>query len=196
MNFIYIFLILLFVFTLLTIIFITAYINTNKTPVQQLVPVTPDTKTVVWTENRRGFYSSNEFPPGFDKSVEARKIYSILKGQNLDMIYMTLLDSYSIILCQGIEQTTKKCYQTALDARIRDLQAYGGDIYSKNARAIVQSVSNIKNNKLGQFLIIACDVLEKQIDRISAADKTTIKGLNATFYRMHFDTLNRNCVDS
>jgi hypothetical protein len=199
MNFIYIFLILLFVFTLLAVIFITAYVSTNKNPQQQLVPVT---KTVVWTENRRGFYSPNEFPPGFDKSVEARRIYSILKGQNLDMTYMTLLDIYSILLCQELEQNAKPCSQTAVDARMKDLQAYGGDVYSKNARAIVQSVSNIKNNKVGQLLIIACDVLEKELDKISAdgtitaGDKTAMKGLNAAFYRMHFDLLNRSCAGS
>jgi hypothetical protein len=151
-----------------------------------------------WTENTRGF-NSTVFPPCYDQSSEVKKIFSILKGYNLEKKYMTLLDVYSIILCQENQVKSKNCSDTFINDRLADINTYGGNANSQNASLIVKSTTNLQNTKMGKLLVMATDLIEKQMKElqadnvISKSDKEQISGYNSLFYRQHFDLMNKRC---
>lgn len=151
-----------------------------------------------WTENTRGFNSS-VFPPCYDQASEVKKIFSILRGYNLEKKYIVLLDVYSMILCQESQVRSKNCSDTFINDRLADLNTYGANVNDQNAVSIVKSVTNLQNTKMGKLLAMATDLIEKQMkeiksdNAISNSDKEQIAGYNSLFYRQHYDFMNKRC---
>lgn len=152
-----------------------------------------------WSENNRG-YSNSQFPPCYELSPECKKIFSIIKSYNLEKKYMQLFDVYSIVLCQESQTRDKTCLQTFLNDRIADLRGLDADYNAQNAVLIVKANTNLLNNKIGQFLVMATDLIEKSLkelyqdNTISMQDKEQISGYNSSFYRQHYDFINKRCI--
>lgn len=159
---------------------------------------TPVVSRIAWTEVNRGF-TTNNFPPCFDLSSEAKKIYTILSTYNLQKKYMMLLDVYSILLCQNTQIRARACSDTFVNDRLADLNTYGGNANDQNAVNIVKSVTNLQNNKMGKLLVMATNLIEKQMgelksdNTVSASDKQQIVGYNSLFYRNVYDFMNKRC---
>ncbi len=143
---------------------------------------------------------SLSFPPCFDISTDAKNVYKILKDAKLETKYSKLLDAYTLALCQQ-KDFKNSCDAKTLDQRIITLNSWNANQYNKNASDIVNSVTKITNNKIGQFLVQICDICEKQIEQINKDDnvirnvKIQLTGFNSQFYRNHFDTINKSCKD-
>jgi hypothetical protein len=151
-----------------------------------------------WTENQRGF-PSTVFPPGYEVSGEAKKIFTVLRGYNLERKYMTLLDVISIVLCQRLQLQSKGCQESFINDRLADLNTYGADANSQHAVAIVKSNTNLQNNKIGKLLVMSTDIIQKEMNNvhqdsnISKSDKEQISGNVSLFYRQNQDFVNKRC---
>lgn len=168
------------------------YISSNKES------VTPALSRINWTENLRG-YSSNIFPPCYDLSGELKKVYALLKSYNLEKKYLQLLDVFSIVLCQETQVRDRDCPDSFINDRLADLNTMGADANDQTAITIVKANTNLNNNKIGKFLVMATNVIEKQMKEIkadptiSSSDKDQIEGFKAFFYRQHYDYINKRC---
>lgn len=152
-----------------------------------------------WSEISRGFTTLNQFPSCYDDSSECKKIFAIIKAYNLEKKYMTLLDTYSMVLCQALQIRGRTCSDTFINDRIADMNTYNADANNQNAISIVKSVTDLQNNKIGKLLVMATDLIEKQMNEIqsdnaiSKSDKQQIIGFNSQFYRNHYDFMNKRC---
>lgn len=160
--------------------------------------VTPVVSRINWTENNRGF-SSTIFAPCIDSASELKKIHSLLKGYNLEKKYMMLLDIYSMLMCQESQIRSRQCSDTFINDRLADLNTYGANPNDQYAVQIVKSVTNLQNNKMGKLLVMATNLIEKQMkeiqsdNQISKSDKEQVSGYNSLFYRQHYDFMNKRC---
>ena len=160
--------------------------------------VSPVVSRINWTENNRGF-SSTIFAPCVDAASELKKLHTLLKGYNLEKKYMMLLDVYSMLMCQEAQVRSRQCSDTFINDRLADLNTYGANPNDQNAVQIVKSVTNLQNNKMGKLLVMATNLIEKEMkdiqadNQISKADKEQISGYNSLFYRQHYDFMNKRC---
>lgn len=168
--------------------------NSTITPSQP----TPVVSQLSWTEKNRGF-PSTYFPPCCESSNEIKKIFALISGYNLQKKYMQLFDIYSIVMCQDTQIRMKVCSDTFINDRLADLNTYGADPTNNAAIAIVKSTTNLSNNKIGKFLLMATDLIEKQMNSIkndnaiSNTDKEQIYGYNAQFYNQKYDYMSKHC---
>lgn len=182
-------------FLVLLAVIIVRKPSSKPSPVKPVSLPINQQPTIVWSETKRGFYSSNDLPPCFQGTVDVSKIFMLLRALKLDTRYIQLLDVYSMLLCQA-----NVCNPGFLDDRIRELSMYGADVNNKAAVEIVSSVTRLSNNKTATFLVMACDVIEKQIAKmkndtdISTVDKQAIIGYNSQFYRTNLDNINKKCA--
>lgn len=136
-----------------------------------------------------------DFPECFDISPDAKNVYKILKSKGMHVKYGRLLDAYSIALCQQ----KHACSNDALNKRLISLDNWGANHRNEAVSDIVNSITKLKNNKIGIFLLKVCDLCEKQIKEISndnnilRPDKIQILGFNSQFYRVHFEKINSIC---
>lgn len=158
----------------------------------------PVVSRINWSENNRGF-SSTIFAPCVDAAPELKKIHTLLKGYNLEKKYMMLLDVYSMLMCQEAQVRSRVCSDTFINDRLADLNTYGANPNDQNAVQIVKSATNLQNNKMGKLLVMATNLIEKEMkyiqsdNQISKADKEQISGFNSLFYRQHYDFMNKRC---
>lgn len=138
------------------------------------------------------------FPPCFELSSDAKHVYAIFKSRGYDKKYSKLLDTYSLALCQQ-KDFKRNCDTNTLDQRLSTLSSWNANQFNKDAIAIVNSVTKVTNNKIGQFLVQITDICEKQVrdlsddNNVMREDKTQIIGFNSQFYRNHFDAINKSC---
>lgn len=177
---------------LISIIFIVILIKKkNKRKVEIIVPEVYTYKPVT-TLNL-------SFPPCFELSSDAKHVYGILKGANIDTTYSRLLDVYSLSLCQ-LKDFKKSCDSKTMDQRIITLNDWNANPNNKSVIDIVNSVTKVTNNKYGQFLIQVCDICETQMNiinndkNITPLIQTQIAGYNSEFYRTIFNEINSKCV--
>lgn len=127
-------------------------------------------------------------------SHEVKTIKAILEKNKLATKYERLLDVYSILLCQ----ITDKCEN--LDKRLTILYRYGANPNDKNAQDLVASVTNLRRNKIGEFIVSCVNLIENDIHlfsnepAVTADDKQAVLGYNSLFYRLNIDTLNKKCT--
>lgn len=183
-------LILVFIISIIFIILLIRKINKKKDVKQPIIiqEVYVPIKTL-----------NISFPQCFELSSDAKQVYGILKGSNLDITYSRLLDAYSLSLCQ-LKDFKNNCDTKTMDQRITTLNNWNANQYNKDAINIVNSVTKITNNKYGQFLVQVCDICENQINNINnninitPLIKTQIIGYNSEFYRTIFDQINTICI--
>lgn len=127
-------------------------------------------------------------------SHEVKTIKAILDKNKLSTKYERLLDVYSIFLCQ----MTDKCEN--LDKRLTILYRYGANPNDRNAQDIVASVTNLRRNRIGEFIVCSVNIIENDIGLlekeplVSADEKQAILGYNSLFYRLNIDNLNKKCI--
>ena len=171
--------------------------NTQSNSSDQSHP-NPVISQLPWTERNRGF-PSTYFPPCCDSSNEIKKIFTLITGYNLQKKYMQLFDIYSIVMCQDAQIRMKVCSDSFINDRIADLNTYGADPTNTAAIAIVKSSTNLSNNKIGKFLLMATDLIEKQMNNIkndnaiSNTDKEQIYGYNSQFYNQKYSYMAKQC---
>jgi hypothetical protein len=201
------FIIFAFAILILIIVFKDKKTTTTTTAAISNVPdYTTDTTVkstavvsrINWSEINRGFPSTN-FPPCCEPVAEVKKIFTILQGYNLQKKYMMLLDVYSIILCQDAQVRIKICSDTFINDRLADLNTYGADANDKTAIDIVKANTNLNNTKMGKLLVMATNLIEKELaniqndNAISKSDKEQIMGFATQFYRLRYDFINKRC---
>ena len=102
-------------------------------------------------------------------------------------------------MCQDTQIRMKVCSDTFINDRIADLNTYGADPTNTAAIAIVKSTTNLSNNKIGKFLLMATDLIEKQMNNIkhdnaiSNTDKEQIYGYNSQFYNQKYSYMSKQC---
>lgn len=171
--------------------------SSTSSTTDSTVPITNISKSP-WSEINRGFPVTN-FPPCCDSSNEIKKIFSIIKGYNLEKKYMELFDVYSMLMCQDVQIRMKVCSDSFINDRLADLNTYGADSNNETAVSIVKSVVDLNNNKIGKLLIMATDLIEKHMNNIkndnsiSKTDKEQIFGYNSQFYRQKYEFMAKRC---
>jgi len=137
--------------------------------------------------------NTNTFPECIEMSHEAKQVYRVLKNVNVHVTYNRLFEAYTMILCQ-----MKNCKE-GMSRRIETMKSWGANENNEHAKKIVHALVKLTNEKTATFLVLVCDLCEKQIKQIQN-DKTLTKetitevvGLNSQFYRRVFDNFNRSC---
>lgn len=188
----------------ITFIILIATQKSSIVPLQIIYPTTGE-KTITITKTTTSEINAYDtFPPCFSLSVDARKVFQILKAINMDVKYIQLLNAYSLILCQLQDFQTSCTTQNTLNQinqRIATLDSWNANPNNANAISIVNSITHITNlsSKTSQFLFKACDICEKNINTIqqdntfNTSTKTQLIGFNSEFYRTIFDKINQLC---
>jgi hypothetical protein len=152
-----------------------------------------------WIENLRNNNNYKTYPPCFNLSNEAQKIYDILASKNMIEKHQILFEVYSILFCQIKYLRMKNCSNTMLLDRINDLEKLTGNISINNTKKLLNyiSQSNIKNmnNLTLNFLNKLLFLIIKEIDRINLSQNkiSLIKKLNNYICSNFFQTIILNC---
>ena len=152
-----------------------------------------------WIENSRNNNNYKNYPPCFNLSTEAQKIYDILVSKNLIEKHKILFEVYSILFCQIKYLKIKKCSNTMLLDRINDLNNLIGNISINNTKKLLNyiSQSNIENinNLTLNFLNKILFLLTKEIEKIVLPQNefSLIIELNDYICLNFFQTIILNC---
>lgn len=194
----------------ITFIILIATQKSSIVPLQIIYPITGEKTITITAEKSKNTSSElnpyNTFPPCFDLSVDAKKVFQILKATKMDVKYIQLLDVYSLTLCQLQDFQTSCTSENTLkqiNQRLSTLDSWKADVNNAKAISIVNSVTHITKPSLktSQFLFKVCDICEKNINAIqqdntfNTATKTQILGFNSEFYRTIFDNINKLCTN-
>lgn len=150
----------------------------------------------MYSEAKRGNINFLKYPPCYNLSSSAKTIFDILENKNLVTKYSSLLDNFSIILCQLFYQKNKDCKDTMLDERLEELKNVKISLESKK---IVAENLLLKSKVIVDFLHkITTKImieLEKLIKDKKLDEKTKIKinDLTKTFFSEHYNELSKNC---
>lgn len=158
-----------------------------------------DNFTNSWIENSRNNNNFKTYPPCFNLSTEAQKIYDILASKNMIEKHKILFEVYSILFCQIKYLKMKKCSNTMLLDRINNLDNLTGNISINNTNKLLNyiSQSNIENmnNLTLNFLNKSLFLIIKEIERIVLYQNeiNLIKKLNDYICLNFFQTIILNC---
>ena len=157
------------------------------------------TNTNTWIENSRNNYNYKKYPPCFNLSTEAQKIYNILASKNMIEKHKILFEVYSILFCQIKYLKIKKCSDTMLLDRINDLEKLSGDINISNYKNILKYISrsniDYKNNLTLKFLELCAFLINNEINKfnLSQNEISSIIELNKNICYNFFQTIILNC---
>jgi len=152
-----------------------------------------------WIENSRNNNNYKNYPPCFNLSTEAQKIYDILASKKMIEKHKILFEVYSMLFCQIKYLRMKNCSNTMLLDRINDLEKLSGDISINYTKKLLNyiSQSNIENmnNYTLNFLNKSLFLISKEIDRINLSQNeiSLIKKLNDYICLNFFQTIILNC---
>jgi predicted transcriptional regulator len=152
-----------------------------------------------WIENSRNNNNYKTYPPCFNLSNEAQKIYDILESKNMIEKHKILFEVYSILFCQIKYLKIKNCSNTMLLDRINDLEKLTVNINISNYKNLIKYVSqsNIanKNNSTLKFLELCAFLISKEIDKINLSQNeiSLIIELNNNICSNFFQTIVLNC---
>lgn len=138
-----------------------------------------------WIENSRNNNNYKNYPPCFNLSTEAQKIYDILASKKMIEKHKILFEVYSMLFCQIKYLRMKNCSNTMLLDRINDLEKLSGDINQLNN----------KNNSTLKFLELCAFLISKEIDKINLSQNeiSLIIELNNNICSNFFQTIVLNC---
>jgi hypothetical protein len=156
-----------------------------------------DNFTNTWIENSRNNYNYKNYPPCFNLSTEAQKIYDILASKNLIEKHKILFEVYSMLFCQIKYLRMKNCSNTMLLDRINDLVNLGGNINdTKNLYKYINK-SNIKNTNYNTltFLQKSLFLITKELNKIVLPQNeiSLIKKLNDYICSYYFSIIISSC---
>jgi hypothetical protein len=152
-----------------------------------------------WIENSRNNYNYKNYPPCFNLSTEAQKIYDILASKNMIEKHKILFEVYSMLFCQIKYLKIKKCSKTMLLDRINDLVNLGANINVNNTDKLLNYINqshikNINKNSL-IFLNKILFLITKEIEKIVLPQNeiSLIIKLNNYICLNFFQTFFLNC---
>lgn len=157
-------------------------------------------KETFWIEEARKNEPHKKYPPCYDICGATRNVYNILEKKGLTKDYNKLLNAYSIVLCQ--EKFGEKCRKDMVDQRILDLISLGGEKVEHNFKVVRKYVKKLRDNKIGNLLILATSVITKELyqmqkdARLTMNEKLQILKMNETFYDVHYDITNELCKNA
>jgi hypothetical protein len=150
-----------------------------------------------WIENSRNNNNYKNYPPCFNLSTEAQKIYDILASKKMIEKHKILFEVYSMLFCQIKYLRMKNCSNTMLLDRINDLEKLSGDINISNYKNILKYINqlNNKNNSTLKFLELCAFLISKEIDKINLSQNeiSLIIELNNNICSNFFQTIVLNC---
>jgi hypothetical protein len=150
-----------------------------------------------WIENSRNNYNYKNYPPCFNLSTKAQKIYDILESKNMIEKHKILFEVYSILFCQIKYLKIKKCSNTMLLDRINDLDNFGGNINDSKILLKYINQSNIEklNYNTLNFLNKSLFLIIKELNKIVLPQNeiSLIKKLNNYVCSYSFQTIISNC---
>jgi len=155
-----------------------------------------------WIENSRNNRNYKTYPPCFNLSIPAQKLFDILASNNLVVKHKVLLEVYSMILCQVNYLQSKLCPQTMLINRLEDLDLFGALRYTNH----YQNLTNYVSKKILystspmtlEFLNKALYLIDKEINQINLLDLSkdsidNIKQLNKLICSYAFPIIAVEC---
>ena len=127
-----------------------------------------------WIENSRNNLDYKKYPPCFNLSLPAQKIFDILASNNLVVKHKVLLEVYSMILCQVNYLQSKLCPQTMLIDRLENLDSFGALRYTNHYQNLTKYVSKqilySTSPMTLEFLNKSLYLIDKEINQIILLD--------------------------
>jgi len=160
---------------------------------------TYSTTKLGWIENSRNNKNYKKYPPCFNLSKEAQRIYKLLKYHNLVEKHKVLLEVYSMLLCQISYLQSKICVFTMLPDRLKDLESFGANRYIKYYKNLTKYVNKQKLYSTTpislDFLNKSLFLIDKEIDQIVLPKDIidSIKKLNNTLCSYVFQIIASEC---
>ena len=157
-------------------------------------------KTILgWIENSRNNRNFEKYPPCFNLSIQAQKLFDLLEANDLIVKHKVLLEVYSMILCQVNYLKSKLCPQTMLIDRLTNLDSFGALRYTKHYNNLTKYVSKnilyLTSPLTLEFLNKALSLIDKEIDLINLSkDKIdNIKLINKLICSYAFPIIAKEC---
>ncbi len=152
-----------------------------------------------WIENSRNNRNFKNYPPCFNLSFEAQKLFDLLENNDVILKHKVLLEVYSMILCQVTYLKSKLCPQTMLIDRLKDLDSFGALRYTNHYNNLVSYVSKkilyLSSPMTLEFLNKALYLIDKEIDQINLSQEKidAIKKLNKQICSYAFPIIAKEC---
>ena len=152
-----------------------------------------------WIENSRNNRNFKKYPPCFNLSIQAQKLFDLLEANDLIVKHKVLLEVYSMILCQVKYLKSKLCPQTMLIDRLTNLDSFGALRYTNYYNNLTNYVSKnrlyLTSSLTLEFLNKALSLIDKEIDLINLSnDKIdNIKQLNKSICSYAFPIIAKEC---
>jgi hypothetical protein len=186
--------IIIFAFVIFGIIIGFTYFGSNNT--NTITSTTQENSLESWIENYGGYNNDDIFPPCFNVSPPAKKIFAIFKHYNIINKYKQFFNVLSMMCCQINELNKNDC--TKITNRYTQLLDMNADPKNNRATLIAAANTTLKNNINSKFIIAAIYILEKHMDDINIdnviitkQDKESIRGYLYVFYQTHIETINK-----
>jgi hypothetical protein len=188
--------IVLLIFIILGIVLSFTIFNTKATtPTPTPKPETVSTPSKYWLENSRGYANVDMWPPCYDISPPAKKVYSLMVANGSADRYKLLFDVISMMCCQQQELNKADC--SRLNIRLNQLLSLGADTKNTRANLTAAGYTTLQNNNNSNFIIAAISLIENQLDNINndnsitKIDKESIRGFIYVFYQTHLESINK-----
>ena len=140
-----------------------------------------------YSENKRLNFNSGIYPPCFNLSYEARRIFDLLDIVGSKDNFQSLFDIYSILLCQRYHAGYKKCSSEMLAERISDLEKMmPNNVDEEKYKDKVSKYVKLNNSKVTRLILLSYYLIEKEMKKINDEE---IISLNRKFYYTNFKEL-------
>lgn len=157
--------------------------------------ITQISSSPYWLENSRGYANVDNWPPCYDLSPAAKKLFSLMVANGSADRYKQLFDVMSMMMCQQTELIKSDC--SRLTIRLNQLLNLGADTKNNRATLTAAAYTQLLNNDNSNFIIAAISLIENHMDNvgqdssISKVDKEAIRGFVYVFYQTHLETINK-----
>jgi hypothetical protein len=173
------------------IIFKPSQVNVTNTPTVSPIPA----PSQYWLENSRGYANVDVWPPCYDTSPPAKKMFSLMVANGSSDRYKQLFDVLSMMLCQQMELNKSDC--SRLKIRLNQLLNMGADTKNNRATLTAAAYTTLLNNDNSNFIVAAISLIENHMDNIAQdgsitkVDKEAIRGFVYVFYQTHLESINK-----
>lgn len=152
-------------------------------------------------ERERGNEPYGKYPPCYDICGATRSIYDRLEEESLLEEHAKLLELYSVVLCQEkhlLSKPGRRCSETMMDQRIRQLRSLGANERDPKALALVRKYvtsKQLSSPEAVRFLVAVTNLLEREFARLEKGGNLTrgqvasLRKLHDTFYMVHYDKI-------
>jgi hypothetical protein len=145
----------------------------------------------VYSENKRLNLNFGKYPPCFNTSSEAQKIFDIIDMNGKKKTFEKLFDIYSILLCQKYHAGYKDCNPIMLDERMNDVKKMiPKDVYLNEYKNKLNKYVQLNKSKVSKLILYSFYLIEQEMKKVT--DEQIIS-LNRNFYFSTFKELFTLC---